>query len=73
MLLFHRSKWRCDIVPPLAQELTLEPFKEDSLTILYDSTYCRNKYSCYEDKHLKVTYKEHSQRVHTNETSLQVM
>lgn len=45
------------------QELLLAPDEKCEIIVLYDSTYCRNKYSLCEEKAITVTYKEHPQTV----------
>ena len=51
-------------LPPSPQELTLESSEEAELTILYDSTYCRDKVSRCEEQQLTVEYTKHPQKVH---------
>lgn len=47
----------------LPQELSLGPGEKSELTILFDSTYCREKHSCSEEREMTVSYKEHPQTV----------
>jgi len=45
-------------------ELSLVPGEDSSLTVQYDSTYCLDKHTRIEERHLTVAYKEHPQRDH---------
>ena len=46
------------------QEISLVPGEDSTLTVQYDSTYCLDKHTRIEERHLTVAYKEHPQKVH---------
>lgn len=55
------------------QELLLKPGEQSELTILFDSTYCKDKNSRSEAKEMKVSYKEHPQTVRSHMSDSQAV